>query len=134
MAWLSGNGVQVALLLAMVPVLLLVQLDVVFVLLASLLMVGCSFETSNVAAWLGSTAPHWLGAISFSIYLLHLPILPLRSLLAGWVNGVQVVDYYVVGSVAQGLVCMALVLGLSTLSFYRFERPVQRWLKQLGAR
>jgi len=133
LAWLAGTRIQMALVLAMLLALLWPQLDVVFVGLACLLVVGCSFETSNVAAWLGRRVPHWLGAISFSIYLLHLPILPLRALLAGWISGVKVVDYYVIGSVPQGLACMAVVLGLSTLSFHGFERPAQRWLKRRRA-
>ena len=129
LAWLSGNRVQIMLLAAMLPGLLMPQLDVMFVLLAGLLMVGCSFEISGVARWLGGRVPHWLGAISFSIYLLHLPILPLRALLAGWITDVPVVDYYVIDSLPQGLACMAVVLALSTLSFHHLERPAQRWLK-----
>jgi peptidoglycan/LPS O-acetylase OafA/YrhL len=127
---LASSRVQGLIIAAMCAAVLSPQLDVAFVALACLLVIGCSFETSGVAARLGGRVPHWLGAISFSIYLLHLPVLPLRSLLAGWITGEKIVDFYVVGSPLQGMVCMAIVLLLSTLSFYRFERPAQRWLKR----
>ncbi len=130
LGWLAGDAVLLPVVAAIFVVVALPHLDVVFVALACLLVMGCSFETSRTAAWLGSKVPHWLGAISFSIYLLHLQILPLRALLVAWITGVPVADYYEVGSTAQGVVCMALVLGASTLSFHRFERPAQRWLKR----
>ena len=127
---LSRDRAQWALIAALLLAVLSPHLDVLCVAVACLLVIGCSFETSHVAGWLGGRVPHWLGTISFSIYLLHLPILPLRSLLAGWMSGTMVVDYYVVGDPIQGLACIAVVLGLSTLSFYGFERPMQRWLKR----
>lgn len=107
------------------------SLDVAFVILSGCLVVGLSFEQSWLARCLGSAVPRWLGLISFSIYLLHLPLLPLKGLLVQLVTGVRPPDSYEVETVFQGVLCMVVVLGLSTLSFYSFEKPMQRRLRRL---
>ncbi|MDR3524283.1 MAG: hypothetical protein P4L66_09260 [Acetobacteraceae bacterium] len=56
---------------------------------------------------------------------------PLHASLAGWIGHVRVMDDDVIGTLPQGLACMAVVLALSTPSFPYFERPAQNWLKQL---
>ena len=100
-----------------------------FVLLACCLLIGFSFEQSWLTSCFGSPVPRWLGLISFSIYLLHLPLLPLKGVLIQAFTGTRPVNAYEVASISEGLICMVVVLGLSTLSYLYVEKPMQRRLR-----
>lgn len=137
MAWAAvlGRGdVLACVLVAMAAMVFVPALDLGFVLLGAVLVLGLSYQRSAVALWLGSAVPRWLGTISFSIYLLHLPVLPLRAVLAGWWTGVSPGDFYAVGGVWQAVLCMAVVLGVSAASLRWLEVPARRWLLGWGRR
>jgi peptidoglycan/LPS O-acetylase OafA/YrhL len=59
----------------------------------------------------------WLGAVSYSVYLLHIPVLwTAAALCGGAVEG------------AGRIVVLAAVLAISHVSYRFFELPMQRWL------
>nr|BFE86336.1 hypothetical protein GCM10020093_089370 [Planobispora longispora] len=71
----------------------------------------------------------WLGLISYSVYLLHHPLLRLTHAVLG--------DARTMGAVAQaGLVAgfVAAVLGLSWLTYRYVELPMQRLGRRLARR
>lgn len=97
------------------------SLDLPFVVASCILIVGLATEQGWIAAVLGSRIPHWLGTISYSVYLWHEAYLPLRegvlpSLPAG--NP---------GLMIANTLGLAAVLVFSTLSFRWFETPVRKW-------
>ena len=110
----------VAAMLAMTP---FKGLDLPFVAACCLLVVGLASERSWVALALGSGIPHWLGTISFSLYLWHAAFLPLRPLLVP-----PMLDPRLATMVAN-TANLLLVLAFSTLSYHRFEVPMRRWLR-----
>lgn len=128
--WLGHSAALLPVLGGILVCTLVPALDVLFVLLCCCLVIGFSFQRSAVAAAFGSALPRWLGMISFSIYLWHLPLLPVRAVLVAWITGGPIGDQYQVPSAGQAIVCMILVLGLSTLSFYYIEKPMQRLLRR----
>ncbi len=111
-AWL---GVICAAMLAMTP---FKAADIPFTLASCLLVIGLASERSWIGSALGSCVPHWLGTISFSLYLWHAAFLPLRPVLL-----------HVIPLMAANTVNLALVLGWSTLSYHGLELPVRRWLR-----
>lgn len=133
-AWAGGSLALIAMLASMGVCVADGRLDVVFVLLACLLILGFSFEASPVSAIFATAVPVWLGAISFSIYLLHLAILPPRAALFAWARGAPIGDSYELENIGQGVVCVAVVLLLSSASYYYFEKPMQRWTRRMLTR
>ena len=117
-AALAGDGTQAAMLAALFGLILWPELDVAFVLVSAALLVGLSFDRSAIARAFGSGAPRFLGLISYSIYLVHITLLPVRDALAGagapWPVAV--------------LATACLALGLAVLTWRFVERPGQRWL------
>lgn len=84
-----------------------------------------ALNPATVTARLMSTAVlRWLGEISYSVYLLHLPIGNLMSILLIWGIGFPPGPYF-------GLVWLVLVLALSTASLHGIERPGMRWMRRL---
>ena len=68
----------------------------------------------------------FLGDISYATYLLHFPmllVLALVSLEFGWSTA-----FLMQGGVL--LAFLAVLIGLSALVHYRFERPMQQWLRE----
>ena len=77
------SWVLVVVALAMLAMTPFKSADLGFVAAACVLVIGLGAETSQVAALLGARVPHWLGVISFSLYLWHAPFLALRPILVG---------------------------------------------------
>ncbi|WP_408836495.1 acyltransferase family protein, partial [Acidisphaera sp. L21] len=88
-------------------------------------VLGLCYDTSGVARVLASPLPRRLGVISYSIYLVHVALLPVRDVLAGWFAGVP-------GGWAIAVVCTAaLTLGLASLTYVGVEQPARRWLNAI---
>ena len=120
----SGDAIQAGLLVGMVLLLLDPALDVAVVVLSGLLIVGLSFDRSRLARLLASGPAHALGVISYSIYIVHIALLPLRDVIAQRFDAARLPHSWI-----SAVVCTAaLAIGLATLGYYLIERPAQRWL------
>ncbi len=129
--WLGRTPVLLAILGGILVITVVPSLDVVFVLLCCCLMLGFSYERSWVADWFGGPVLHWLGMISFSIYLWHITLLPIRALFIWLLTGSRVGGFSPVATATEAALCVTAALGVSAVSYYRFEKPTQRWLRQL---
>lgn len=127
---LGGDRVLVPAILAMAVMTLYQSMDMAFMLLACLLVLGFSCERSRTASAFASAVPRWLGMISFSLYLWHIPMLKLAPGIIAWMTAWQVWQPWVAGN----LILILIVLGVSTLSFRLIERPAQLVLQRLFAR
>ena len=84
-AWVLGQDrVLTPLLVGLFLLMQWTVLDVPFVLVGAVLLTGLSFETSKVSHVLRSGVLVGLGRISYSLYLVHITLLPLRDTFAGW--------------------------------------------------
>lgn len=118
-AWLA---VVLAAMVAMAP---FKAMDLPFVAACCCLVIGLASDRGWIAACFGSPVLHWLGTISFSLYLWHAAFLPLRPvLLRSLPMGAPGMAAMTANSIN-----LCLVLVVSTLSYYRFEVPVRRWLR-----
>ena len=129
LAWprvFAGDAMQIALLVCMTLLLLDPRLDVAFVLLSGLLILGLSFDRSALSRLLGSGPAHELGVISYSIYIVHIALLPLRDVLARWFESAQVPHSWIMAVGCTGV----LALCLASLGYHLVELPAQRWLRR----
>lgn len=124
--WLGTNWVLLPAVLAMAAMTLDKSMDLAFVMLACIAIIGFSHERSTVAAVFASSLPRWLGTISFSLYLWHIPLLRLEPTLETVTSSLGAPDPWLAGTLAT----MAIVLPLSALSFHWIEKPAQRRLRR----
>lgn len=132
-AWvwiLKGDGMQVALLLALFGLMQDTALDTVIVPVCTLLLIGISFETSFVSSVLRMPMLLWLGQISYSIYLVHITLLPLRDVLARLLREAQVPNSWPFAVSC----CTLLALVLATLTRSLVERPAEDAVRRLFRR
>ena len=124
--WLGNTPALLAILVAMLLWIGLAALDIYFAALSCLLILGASYQRGVLARGLGSPVLHWLGLISFSVYLVHVPM----ALLVPWLrDALSAIGAPHAFTLANALV-MALVLPVATLTYRGIERPAQRWLRQ----
>jgi peptidoglycan/LPS O-acetylase OafA/YrhL len=81
----------------------------------------------SLSTMLSSPPTQWLGRLSFSIYLLHLPVYYLRPVILG--EPPLPPEHWA----AANIVAVVAVLGLSHLSYLYFEVPTRDQLRRLGA-
>lgn len=127
-AWLGTTpplALVIAAMLAMTPS---KSLDLPFVACACLLVTGLAAERSPLTTLLGSRLPHWLGTISFSLYLWHAPALALRPALVQAATALGAPSQ-TTALMAANSVNLALVLLAATVSYHRFEAPLRRRLR-----
>jgi peptidoglycan/LPS O-acetylase OafA/YrhL len=94
--------------------------------LLALCILGASTADAALARTLGSGPLMWLGEISYSIYMVHFPVLLVvrrlweRLGFAGW---------SMFGKALALLATVALVIAISAVLFYLIERPVRMLLR-----
>lgn len=122
----AGAGMQLVLITGMAIGAVIAGLDLLYLPLACLLVIGLSYERSWIAHALGAAVPAGLGAISYSIYLWQMPVLSLHDLmvphLAAW--GAPIPHAW------ASLACMGALLAVSTASYRLYETPARQWLRQ----
>lgn len=122
---LADNRIQLGLLFCLAVLIQFTTLDAAFVLICALLLIGLSFETSILSGMLRSGPLSYLGKISYSIYLVHITLLPVRDELAKLFE-----SYNVLGAWSLAVLCTALIaLALATLSWRYLEQPAQGYLQ-----
>ena len=100
--------------------------DLWFVGLSCLLVISLAYGTSSAARALASPVVHRLGLLSFSIYMIHAPMISLVPGVLTLLNGVHIPH---ARSMAMLLVMMTTV-GLAQLSYMFIEQPSRRLLRQ----
>jgi peptidoglycan/LPS O-acetylase OafA/YrhL len=128
-SFLGSDRVLVPAILLMAVMTLDQSRDMAFLALACGLVVGFSYETSGLAAVFASPVPRFLGLISFSLYLWHIPMLQLGDPITAGTTRLGIGQPWLVGRV----LLMGLVIAVSTLSFLWVEKPAQRWLNHFAA-
>jgi peptidoglycan/LPS O-acetylase OafA/YrhL len=92
--------------------------DLAAVLLCPALILALALETGPLARLLGAAPLHYLGTISYSIYLVHYCVLGALNLLPPmppWL---------------YGMVTLALTLAIAAATYHGIERPARRWIAQ----
>lgn len=76
-----------------------------------------------VTAFFRNPVMRWLGEISYSFYLLHIPLI---GLCFGWIRGMnpRIAN---LKELLVSLLALALSLGLATISWHWLEKPIIRW-------
>ncbi|GAB0120167.1 acyltransferase family protein [Acidisoma sp. 7E03] len=92
------------------------------VVLAPLLIMGMMDHQSLTARVLGSGPLHFLGLISYSIYLWHLPVYEIVLHLR---------PAFMASEITRILAPLVATLGLSVISYYFFETPLRRHVRWL---
>lgn len=93
-------------------------------------LVFLTWEDRGLVAKILSTRPlHWLGDISYSVYLMHVPIGTVV-----WFVWLRVAPYLGLGDAISRVLLLCLVfasvLGVSTLTYTYVEKPCQRALRR----
>jgi peptidoglycan/LPS O-acetylase OafA/YrhL len=126
-----GRGwVSLGLLLLIGGLLSVRDADIWVVPAVALLLMSGAEDRNGVARFLGQPIFHWLGTISYSIYLFH-------TMVAAMVGpGIQraVEATGVRGALGFEVLCLvAVVLATATLTYSLVERPGRRWVQGLFA-
>jgi peptidoglycan/LPS O-acetylase OafA/YrhL len=87
---------------------------------------GAASAESFFARTLGATAPVWLGEISYSIYMVHFPVLIVMRRL--W-ERMGFAEWPASGRLLAFLATVAVVIALAALMFYVMERPARTRLR-----
>ncbi|MFC0407273.1 acyltransferase family protein [Roseomonas elaeocarpi] len=124
---LADHRVQFALLLALAVLMQFTELDTVFVAVCCLLLIGLSFESSGFSAALRSAPLVYLGRISYSLYLIHITLLPLRDELGGLFRRHDVPAAWTWAVLSTA----AVAIMLATFSWRYLERPSRSHLRSV---
>jgi peptidoglycan/LPS O-acetylase OafA/YrhL len=96
--------------------LLVFPADLPAILICPFLILALVYQRGPFARLLNLSAVHYVGQISYSIYLVHYVVLGGLNLLSLRSNGV----YFVIA--------LALTLGVSAVTYHAIERPARRWI------
>ena len=124
----ARDDVQVAILAALALLMFYPRFDVAFVVLTGLLVLGLAYDTSLLSRVLGFGIAHRLGVISYSIYILHIALLPVRDVLAQVFGQIGLPHSWI----AAVMCTAALTLSLALVAYHAVERPAQRLLNQVS--
>lgn len=126
----GGSAVQLGVLLLLSLLMQSTVLDLLSVLACAVLVLGLSFETSIVSAGLRLAPLMFLGRISYSIYLVHITLMPVRDWLADRFAALGGPGAWILAVAC----CVLAALILATLTWRYVERPAQRaLLRMFGA-
>ena len=102
--------------------------DVALVLVFIPLIITLAEQRSLSAAFLSSPAMHWLGLISYSLYLVHQPIdLHLRKPVFALMEKLNMPHAYTVAAIAISVPVMIVAVA----SYYGIEKPGRTWSRRL---
>ena len=89
-------------------------------------VVGIAGNSGRVAGFLSTGSLHWLGTISYSIYLIHYPIVSLSRVLRNGAMNFAAVAISIVGTIV-------VVIALSAITYRVIEVPCRDWVKKRSA-
>lgn len=96
--------------------------DVPFYTALSVAVILSSGHGNRLSEWLlENPVAFYLGTISYSIYLVHVPVL-------------TAVRSVIVGEVAVGIVGLLATVAVASVTYYTIERPFLAWGRRLGRR
>ena len=125
----ARTDIQFVILVALALLMFYPSLDIVLVILTGLLVLGLAYDTSLFGRLLGSGIAHGLGVISYSIYILHIALMPLRDVLARSLDRIELPHSWI-----AAVMCTAtLTLTLAFVLYHAVERPAQRLLNRVLA-
>jgi len=100
--------------------------DFVLVALLALTILGTATAQAFLARFLGSAPLVWLGEISYSVYMVHFPVLlVLRRI---WERA-GFAEWPASGKAAAFAATIVVVIGLAAVLFYLVERPARTRLR-----
>jgi len=104
--------------------------DFVLVALLALTIFGTALSRGHVTRILGSRPLVWLGEISYSVYMVHFPVLIVIRRLWEWLGFAQ---WQAVGHIFAFAATVIVILALAATLFYVVERPARTRLRdQMG--
>jgi peptidoglycan/LPS O-acetylase OafA/YrhL len=127
MAWLESD-ISAVLLFGAIGIAMILGVDLAVALLCPALIIACARNREIAASVLGSKLPHFLGVISYSVYLLHDQV-RLPALVAVFklhpqpLQTVPALGFALVGSLA--------VIPFAWLAYVAIERPGRNWGRRL---
>lgn len=124
---ISARACVLGVAIATVVMLSIPRTDLIVVALFAVLILGLSAAEGVVATGLGSRPIYFLGVISYSIYLLHEPVLAAYRELC-------VRQDFVPGHVESLAIVLVVTLVLATVSYFAVERPGRRFVANLSIR
>jgi peptidoglycan/LPS O-acetylase OafA/YrhL len=96
--------------------------------LFALLVLGLYRNRGWAGRAFGCRPVHWLGMVSYSIYLLHVYLVRPRHDVDAWLDAHLAAPW---GPIATSLGIYAVLLVASGLAFYTIEEPGRRWMHRL---
>ncbi len=111
--------------------------DPVAVFIFGIMILSAAYCKDRVSKGLNSKPFVFLGDISYSLYLIHMPLLfgfeVIRKIMVDpdpYVTGMLGYDFPPLAAWAGLFLLLVLSLGLASLSYYYFETPMRKWLKK----
>src|SRR5436190_9623314 len=100
--------------------------DFALVALLALTILGTALSSGHVTRILGSRALVWLGEISYTVYMVHFPVLIMIRRLWEWLGFAH---WQAVGHISAFMATVVLILALAATLFYVVERPARSRLR-----
>lgn len=126
---IGNEWVAAALTIALLVLMCVKAADIAIALLLPSFMIALAAQRSLAAQFLASKPLHWLGELSFSIYMIHDLMIYFIVAFAHWLSekGVSMYAAMTVGT----LLFAGLVIALSQLAYTFLEQPCRRLVRQL---
>ncbi len=116
--WLHGRAWPAMVICGIVTVLLCVRnVDALTVSLFPALVLCLAADNTGIGRLLGRSGPEWLGLVSYSLYLVHIPIYDLLEPLAAWLPGSRM---------PITILDLSISLGVSYMTYTAIEKPGRR--------